>query len=396
MRFYAVDTLTGRILQPLRPTAWELGDPLRAPGTGTLTLPRPQSHERAALREALGVPLTQTGAGAFDHNRWVAVADPAGRWCWGGPILKRPSSDAKNITVPLVDWRSWFYSCPLRPLADGGRGDYSATSRDQALIADDLFHRALDDVTPDSPLRPPPIIIDAPTLTGVDRERKGKRQLDVSIGDLLDTLVDADDGIDWWTYVRSAADGDPTRLEIHVTTGWPERSTSTTPTKMEWVDGRGGSTPDISWPPASQSYSRVWGVGDGEPPDQVHAWDEDPEATVLWEKTIGPLDGVKDSDTAYEHAFAERARAQGQESHAEVTVLDSRVGLGEIGPGDRVRLRYDDGWESVDVPAARIVSRTLSGSAEKAPRQRLTLDLADVEYPPVVGADPGVPGVGEA
>lgn len=396
MRFYAVDTLTGRILQQLRPpTSWELVDPLREPGTGTLTLARPQPGERAALREALGVPLTQTGAGSFDRNRWIAAQDDEGRWCWGGPIVKRPSSDATTITVPLVDWRSWFYSCPLRPLADGSRGDYAATDRDQALIADDWFRRALTDDTPDTPLVPPPIIIDAPDLTGVLRDRTGKRQLDTSVGSLLDTLVDADPGIEWWTYVTAAADGDPTRLEIHVTTGWPERSTSTTPTAVDWVEGEGGSTPEIAWPPAAQSYSRVWGVGDGEPPDQVYAWDEDPAATVLWESVVGPLDGVRDSETAYEHAFAERARSQGRESHAEVTLLASRVGLGEIGPGDRVRLRYDDGWESVDVPAARIVSRTLLGGAGKADRQQLTLDLADVEYPAASGTEPGIPGVEE-
>lgn len=378
LRFYAVNTLTGRLLDRLYPTSFELVDPLRGPGYGSLTFAKPsESDVRAALVE-----------NTRPRTRWVVAQDAgSGLFVWGGPIHKRPSVSGETVTVSLIDWRGWFYRAPLRAV-DGGSGDYIVTDVDQAAIFSDLVEAALTD-TATSHLTVPPIILDTPMTTGVTRKRTA-RQLDGSVGTVLDTLVDTERGIEWWTYVVTDP-ADPTVLQVHVTMAYPERTTDAS-LLLEWREGVGGNASDASWPDSSEAFSRVWATGDGEPPDQVWAYDEDPDGTVLWENVIGPLDGVKNASTAFEHAYADLQRSKGRENHAEFTVTEETVGLTDVAPGDRARVVYADGWESVDIADARIVERVFTGAADQPTQQRLVLDLADTVRPTDDDSEPGVVG----
>ena len=48
MRFYSVNSLTGKIVGQLYPSKWELVDPLRSPGTGSLTVSLPTGTDAVA------------------------------------------------------------------------------------------------------------------------------------------------------------------------------------------------------------------------------------------------------------------------------------------------------------------------------------------------------------
>lgn len=387
MRFYVADTLTGKIVGRLEgrlaPTDWELSDPLREPGVGSLVIPKPETPQELAKLRELKKPKI----------RWVAAQDESGAWVWGGPIVGEAREDS-TTTLKLVDWRSWFFTAPLRPSASAGWDDYIVSGVDQGTIAADLFARALDVTWPDdSHLLPPAMIVDTPPPTGVDRDRTF-RMLDRKIGDYLQTLVDTERGIEWHTYVTPKR-SDPTVLEVHTSVAYPERSSRSTPIRLEWRLGRGGNTAERpSWPETRAAASRVWAIGDGEPPDQAWAVDEDPDATVVWEDVIGPLDGVRKSATAFEHAYAHLQRSAGFAETAEFVVTTDTIALGEVGTGDRARVIYEDGWAETDLPACRIVSRIMSGGRGKPTQQRLVVDLADA-FPGAVIAEPGTDGVPE-
>lgn len=394
MRFYSVDTLTGRIIGGLYPESWELSSPLRSPGVGSLNVAKPDESGRGPLRELLGV----SGDGSTFHaSRWVAAQDDTtGKWLWGGPITKKPALNGDTIAVEVADWRTWFYQAQLRPTAAGKWHDYIVTQRDQMLIADDLFKLALStEYWPgdDSTLAPPPIHVDTPAESGVKRDLTA-RMLDRPLAEVIDTdLVNVDEGIEWWTYITPSL-SDPQVLEVHVSTAWPERSSRDTSILVSWQEGRGGNAAEASWPPGGAPVSRMWAIGDAEAPSTAWAVDEDTDARVLWEGKVGPLTGVKKAKTAYEHALAERELSDGRDSAAEFVIVEDELGLSMVEVGDRARVIYDDGWESVDVDQARIVERILSGGAGDATQQRLILDLADV-VPADDGTEPGVDGEAE-
>lgn len=388
MKFYVVETLTGKIRGRLHPYSWTLSDPLREVGTGTLTIAKPQVNSE--LRELVW-PRHSDGLGRTG-DRWVAAEDDTGAFVWCGPILTRPMRSEAGVTIRLADWRTWFYRAPLRP----NLGDYIVKDRDQITIAKDLLTRSLTDNTGyhlPPPVVPPPIKVVTPPASGVLRDRT-LRQLDRTTGDLLDDIVDSARGIEWWTYCTRSLD-DPTVLELWVTTAYPERTKRTAgPVRVEWQLGKGGNVAEEpSWPDTGETITRMWATGDGEPPDQVYSRSEDTDATVLWEGLIGPLDGVKRSRQAYSQAFAERVRAGGYAANAEFVLSAKRLPFNDVAPGDRARVVYDDGWEAYDVPAARIVERVMSGGVGVADLHRLVIDLSDVVE--LTLDDPGTPGVAE-
>jgi hypothetical protein len=381
VEFYAVDTLSGKILDRVYPTSWSLEDPLHTPGTGELVIPKPSAARRETVREMLQ-----------PRRRWIAARDEATRvWVWGGPIPRRPTLGDSTITVPLGDWRSWFYRAPLRPPVSGS-GNYAVKNRDQIVIAREVVRRALDDTgVGETSLRVPPMRVDGTPLSGVLRERTLTR-LGESVGTTLEGLTGIERGIDWWTYVTPSLT-DPTVLKVHVAFAYPERTYRTDPVKLEWRLGVGGNVAEPpSWPAAEEEFTRVWVTGDGEPPAQVYAYDESTEVDVLWEH-VHAASGVKRQKRAWEHAYGQRLKSQQYAAAAEFSVTAERVPFGDVFPGDRARVIYDDGWESVDVPAARIVSRVMSGGAEEPTLHRLVVNLADSIEP--TSGTPGEAGEDE-
>lgn len=372
MKFHVCDTLSGRIVGRLYPNAWSFTDPLATPGTGTLTVPLPDAPAAVGL---LGDLTAQ-------RRRWVACEDDQGRFLFGAVIPRRPARGEGVVTVPLVDWRSWFYRAPIRPNEDGSRRNYIKTgsnATEQTTMMADLLELALDTTGA------PDMVIDTPPVSGVERERTCL-MLDRSVGEYLDGMSSwkVERGAEWHVYVARDLT-DPLRLVPHVAISWPERASRSTPIRVEYKDGVGGNAADPSWPEGVETPTRAWAVGDGQPPDQVWATDEVPSiedgVEVAWEQVLGPLDGVSKKGTAFEYAF--RVVEYGQanlQGEAEFTVLDAQIPLGDYATGDRARLIYADGWEDVDLPAARITERTLSGGRGQATQARIKVDLANSDY----------------
>jgi hypothetical protein len=371
VEFYSVDTLTGRIVGRLYPHAWELSDPLRSPGTGSLSVAIPDEPDRVAQL----IDLT------LQRRRWVAAKEGE-QFLWCGPISDEPSRSSGTLTIPLVDWRSWFYRTPLRPFsldptAIGARRNYIKTgtaAREQTLIISDLMTLALD--TTGKPL----MVVDVPPTTGVKREITAL-MLDRAIAEYMDDVTGRG-SFDWWVYCTQS---DPTHLLLHAAACWPERAYRSQPIKLEWQLGKGGNVSGVDWPGGQGASTRVWAVGEGEPPDQVFTRDEFPEIAdgteVAWESVLGPLDGVKTTATAFEQAHAAITRSRGFDRTVEFTVATERIPLTSCATGDRARVVYYDGWVDVDIPAARIISRTLSGGRGQPTTQRLSIDLSDAIYP---------------
>lgn len=368
MEFFSADSLTGRIVGRLDPNKWELTDPLRTPGTGSLTVPVPSSSDAVARL----VDMT------LQRRRWVAARDGE-QWLWCGPITDEPSRSGGELTIPLADWRTWFYRAPIRPLASGTRRNYikaGVSAREQTLILTDLMAIALDPGWVGNPL----MVIDSAPTTGTKREIRAL-MLDRSIAEYMDD-VSGRGGFDWWVYCTQA---DSTHLLLHAAVCWPERAYRSTPVKVEWRLGKGGNVASYDWPGGQGASTRVWATGEGEPPDQVYTSDEFPElgdgADVAWESVVGPLDGVKTTATAFEHAHAQISRSRGYDRTVEFTLSAEQLALTACATGDRARVVFSDGWVDVDIPAARIVSRTLSGGRGQPTQQRLSIDLSDAVYP---------------
>lgn len=373
VQFYSVDTLTGLIIGQLKPSAWSLGDPLRTAGTGTLTIALPGRTDAVARLRDLTMPRT----------RWVAARDPQGRYLWCGPIVRTPAMSDGVVTVPVADWRAWFMRAPIRPLQPGEVGttmrrNYIVTNREQTQIMTDLMVLALN--TPGSPR----CVIDSAPVTGVNRDLSAL-MLDRSVGEQLNTIV-ARGGPEWHCYCTP---GSATSLLLHITVDWPERRTREDNPLIQWRVGKGGNTHDPSWPEGQDAPTRVYALGADQPPAQVFAvseWSEIGDGTeVAWETVLGPLDGVVKTATAFDAADHAAERARGFDGTAEFSIADGKIPLGDLGTGDRVRVRYSNGWVDADTPSSRIVDSTISGGRDKPTIRRISVDLADNDY----GVDPG-------
>jgi hypothetical protein len=130
----------------------------------------------------------------------------------------------------------------------------------------------------------------------------------------------------------------------------------------------------------------VIGVGSEPPPDEMWAVAEDPDLLngdrLAWDEVWSLPEGTTTPNTAYDHSLA-RLLALGQDvGVVAVTVKVESTDLGSWGPGDRTRLVIKDGWRDLDMPSARIISRTLEGRGADVIRVSASIDLAaeEVEF----------------
>jgi hypothetical protein len=378
MKFHVCDSLTGQIVGRLYPNAWSFTDPVAAPGTGTLTVPLPNDAAAVARLVDLTAP----------RRRWVAIEDDQGRIIFGGPIPRRPARSGGEVTISLIDWRGWFYWAVLRPhLFPASVRGYIKTGVYAINLGEGMA--ALMRLALNSNFSPPMITVDDAPSGGVVGEITAMA-LDRSVGETLDSITARGKGTEWYTYIAKGFD--VTKLTPHVAVCAPERASRTTPIRVEYRIGRGGNAHEYSWPEGQDAPTRVWALGDGEPPAQAYAYDEyheiDSGSDVLWERLIGPLDGVTQNATAFGYASKAIAASRGLGGEATFSILDEKLAIGDVATGDRAHILIEDGWDSADIAAARIIERTVSGGRNKPTMQTITVDLADAKYPYV-----GIPGV---
>lgn len=374
LTFRVADSLTGTLLGQLNPTKYDWTEPLRGQSSGTLTLPLPR--EAAALSRLRDLVQPRIRQVVIEEN---------GQHVFAGPIVRPPARrEPGKLMVPFVDWRHWFYRAFLRA-TETTRGDL-ITNGDQGTLAHTLLTQALNTTGA------PAIAVDTAPVTGVTRDVTF-RQINSSVGEFLDQLRDRNPtGLEWHTYATAGA---TSRLvQVRASVAWPERSTPARPLRIEYKAGRGGNVARYSWPGGEEGATRVWALGDGQPPDEVWAVAEHPSVAagldLAWEEVSGPHSGVVNRTTAFRHANARIASAASPAGLAEFTFTQLAVPVARLGPGDRARVIVDDGWVDVDVPAARIVSRRVEGGRDEPAVHVLTVDLADPIGPGVLL--PGLPG----
>lgn len=377
--FHVADSLTGTLIGRLYPTRYDWTDPLVGSAAGSLTVPLPRDPAGVARLRDLLLP----------RLRQIVVEDD-GVFVLAGPIPRRATrTDEGRVAVPLADWRLWFYRRFLRPVAAqlGGSGDYLHTQRDQGLIMQELMQAA-----GGLAAGMPHLVVDTAPVTGVNRDATF-RELNGTIGQHLDEIRARNtSGCDWYTYTTRQ---DAATVLAHAAVGWPERTLHPVPVRLDYRSGRGGNVHAVNWPEGGEVPTSVFALGEGQPPDQArahaHSLELPEDRDLVWEETTGPHSGVTNAPTAFTHALARLASTAGEHGQAAVSITARRLPVRDVAPGDRAGLAFDDGWTSVEVEAARIVSRQVTGGADGELTQTLTLDLADATAAGAVL--PGEPGV---
>lgn len=377
MFWRVANVLTRQLIGTLRVSDYSVSDPVTGAGSGTVTLPLPifDALTLARLRQTLTVP--DQVALALDDGTGVIV------WC--GIVRQRPWKRRDGqLQLSVDELTQWLYDVRLRVGAMNvdANGDYLRTGVEQAQLYADLVTAG---TTKSTGVREPgALTIDVPAVvsTGVLRDLTARRG--DSIGETLDNLSKRDGALEWWIETRLDDAGNPRALTWTFRTA-SERSSRSTTIRLQ-------STPSAanvdyeSWP---QDYSkrrpRIEAKGDGNPPDQLYAIDEDPQlandVVLLREQSSGPYSGVTNVLTLFDHARAERLAREDAVGSVQLTVNHRDVPIGTYTSGDRVQLRIVDEWLDVNLPAARIIDRTISGGASKPEQCVLTVNVSDYEMP---------------
>lgn len=333
--------------------------------SGAVTVPDRLERDRVfALRAALE-----------PREAALYVQDEAGNYVFGGPIIQRKwSPEKRQIEVSAVHWRSWFYSVMLTPAQDGS-GDilYSWTAQDQTSIAADLFEYALIGGATDG--RPPFAGADCPA-TGKTRDLSVKGLDFKYVGDLLDSVGSRDGGFEWGVTIDRGLNGTPV---IRPYTAFPQEGGLVT--GLMFSTGSNILEYSEIVEDASGERTRVWSVGDGEP--VPYAYDQDSAigagAALLAERSDNYSRVVR-VDTLASHSRAMREYLSSPFNLYTFSTHLNAPPVGSYRAGDRGRLILKDDWYNLDLPAVRIIQKTVKPAEQKV---EITVDMNDMDPPEV-------------
>lgn len=379
--WHVCDSLTGTIVGRLGVNSYEITEEIRTSAVGSLQIPVPTTFEQVTALNRLIRPGDRK-----PHGRAIAMEDTeTGQILFYGPIIKTPQRSGANITIEVADWSAWVRNSILRPTGAKfvTKRDYVVTNRDQGLIMTDLFRIALEATSGNPAL----VVNDAPAAS---KSRDTTVRMFSKIGEHLDELAGLDKGIEWYTYGTRAKRA--TKVIGHVAAAYPERGSGQVPIRLSWKqDLRGNISGNISgfeWPGAEEVPTRVWATDANE---ETALWGYDQSTSIgqtdiIWENLIDLADGTTDKATATSRAKGELKRAGAFDGQLELTVDESRLGFTKLVVGDRARVEIDDGYNrTLNMPAARIVRRILTGGTGRPTQQVLTADLDDVKSPWATG-----------
>lgn len=304
-------------------------------------------------------------------------------YLWGGPIVRRGwNSRTREVKITAVEWKSWFYTKEYSPSITPPFADrkFLATAVDQLTIARNLIVDAVSFLG--TPAVVVPIVASTRTrsLTVFGSEHR-------KIGDLVDSMANRTDGFDWDVMPRKAYDdGLP---ELVVNFYYPEKGSvqglefsQVRNTFDRAADGRGTIMDIPEWVESSDNRrTRIWAVGNGQPPDQPVAMDDDPfidtEEVLLREDTLTVQ--ADNPATLSEHAQAQRAVLGVETESIDIGIKANLIKPTAFAVGDRVSLRVKDEWLLIDQDAVRIVDRAVAPYASgEGERIVVTLDLSDL------------------
>lgn len=305
---------------------------------------------------------------------------------WGGPIFAREwDSSTREIQITAAEWKSWFYTRMFAPSITAPYADRltTYTAQDQLVIARALLTEAV------TGFGTPTLTLNSETSTRTrDLTLKGSNYK--VIGDLIDSMAERTDGFDWAINIRKNVS---TRYpELVANLYYPERG-GTSGLNLDYTvsnldrtpDGRGTIQSIGKWPEnAAQRRTRIWATGDGQPPDQPVAMDDDPEIdtdTVLLREAQINISGVTSPATLSEHAQAERAILGVNTETIDIEVKTAYIKPTSVNPGDRTGLIIRDDWLDIQETAVRIIDRAIAPHGDTGQIIVLTLDLSDLNRP---------------
>jgi hypothetical protein len=358
------DLLTRELITTLDLTGVSFSDPLTGAGQLGATLVVDPDADFNTLRRAV------------DLDRAAIYVVSGRQILWPGVIISAPyDHSAGTISLTAVQMSSW--------LADRLHGTGTTatkwTAKDQLQIARELVTYAQTGVGC------PKIKVGAET-SGVNRDLTIDAQSFVAVDGLIDGMAKATNGFDWSISARyAAADGLP---ELYLGLYYPERKSGASGTLFFSNDSKGGNIQSFTWPnDASQRKTKVWALGDGDVPKMMTASDTDPEVLagrrLLREKTTSYTGkGITKAATLASNARAERLALSDTVGTATIDLTIDDPNVASYVVGDRARIRLQDMWLDVDLPAVRIIDRSIHDEDRSQTAQvTLTLDVSDYDLP---------------
>jgi hypothetical protein len=307
-----------------------------------------------------------------------------GEYPFGGPLFERPwDPNERRLTLGAMSWKSWTYLKMLDP-------DFSVNppvDKIYSMLASDQFSIARYILGFNNTDVGTPTIHFGSELSGVLRDFNTQGSQFKSLGDLVDSMANRDNGFNWNISIAPDSNGHPS---LQFTPYWPTRGNVNNTVLLLHEEPTGGNILSFSAQAESAAAlrTRCWATGSGQPPDMLMAYDQDPGlggGFLLNAERVDNYSTVTDINTLAQHArTARKYYGQSRSTVTPVVALndpDFRL----YGSGDKVRLRIEDDWWDYDFSAVRIIDRQFnvnnSGDSSKVDSVSLTLDLTDIALP---------------
>lgn len=362
------DSLTQQRLGTLPMTKFGFNDPLDKPGSFSAVIPigidaNVQQIRRLTKKDAVAVYIQ-------DDDTYL----------WGGPISSHPvwNPSSSTITISAAKWRSYLYSLYY---PNGYRS--GATLLDQFAIMSDMLNKAM--VGKGTQTYGLPKIVNTGDLSGFQRKNVLYQNF-ANVGDSMDAFSNRDNGFEWDLLVRgNSRDGTP---EIYLQKWKGERGYGDNLALSYAADpqasGRAGNILSYAPEPSGYSTNRVWAIGAGQAPDQSWSMDEDPalvDGFMMLRESTRSFSQTTDPATLFEYARGDRLSKQAELGGMSVDIDPDSYRLKDYSTGARTRLAIKDAWYDLDLPAVRIVDRTVNWDNKEGWDITLSLDLDDSEEP---------------
>lgn len=363
LEFDVHDSITQEYMGTLDFSSWSFNDPLSGAGdfSGELAI---LPHQKDFLKE-ITTP--------WGYAIYVRYGET---YLWGGPITARPWKRSSGmLNIQAIQWEGWLYSRYLQK-------KFIRRNLDQFRIVRNLVEDAISDVGC------PPITFYSPVLSGINRDLTVDPW--VNYGEAIDRVSSRSPGFDWAIQIRkSRTTGLP---ELHLGLWYPERRSLIDPLMYfesildDAGNESGGNAQVDDWPDDSEGIvSRQWATGEGQPPDQPAAYDQNPALDspdlklVLLTEAVTNWTGVVKRTTLQEHAMLERKSKSASTQSVAINVSAGNPDVRDYSPGDRCRLVVRDRWVDEEYPAVRVIDRAIRGSRDEGALVTLVLDLNDAE-----------------
>jgi hypothetical protein len=369
-RFLACDSLTGARLGYLDLQDVSFSDPVKG-GVGSLTGTAliSQSQTRQTLDQLSRLDdVSLYVQGVADNEFW-----------WGGPFKARPwNPNDRARTITAMHWKAWLGQRFLGPHTTNPpvERSYSYSQVDQLAISQDVVRLAC--LAPGAPQ----IAIGTET-SGVLRDLSWKGTDFRDALSLIDSMASRDDGFEWTVDIRP--DGLSGLPRLFYVPHFPNRGQEVLAAVFRATPYGGNFTVNNAVEDSSEERrTRVWATGEGEAPALPMAYDEDPnvaQSLTLLTESVTSHSNVTGIKTLSGHARAERLFRSVPNNTIQIKVYFALLDPKTYGPGDRCQFVYQDEGYAINVPAARIIDRSLHVNTGEADYAIVTLDLADSAAP---------------